>query len=365
MAEKPPPSSAHLSSFAGPLQLPVPRDLVRSAAHAALAAAWRGMRPNTGERFTRAPEKRLLSRLYYRADDGWQAPLFRLEPRPGAPGEPVVLAHGLGVNRHCLDFDPKLSLARTLNAEGYAVYLLEHRGDRSAIAPPKAPSWDFDDLATRDIPAALDAVRAHSGAARVLYVGHGLGGQLLYAHLAHSRGEDIAGACSISAPVRFTAPTSQARALRKAARFLPGALRLPTRAASAMSATSLMGEGLTEGPVHRGLLVHASEDLHVGLLRQVLRWFEAGALVDRDDRIDYACALHGLKTPIQLVTSWGDPLCRPEDATPVLSHLAGPSDLVELDASWNHLDPLLGKDAPSRVYSHIVRFLGRFREACW
>ena len=365
MAERPPPSTGHLSRFTGPLQLPEPRDLVKTAAHAALATAWRGLQPQSRERFARSPDQRLLRRLYYRTDDGWQAPLFRLEPRPGATGEPVVLAHGLGVNRHSLDFDPKLSLARALQAEGYAVYLLEHRGDRSAIAPPKPRPWDFDDLATQDLPAALDQVREHSGFERVLFVGHGLGGQLLYAHLAHTRGDDVAAACAISAPVRFTAATSRARNLRQAMRLLPGNLRLPARAASALSATSLQVEGQTEGPVHRGLLVHGSEDLHVGLLRQVLLWFEAGALVDRDDRIDYACALHGLKTPLQLVTSWGDRLCRPEDATAVLAHVAGPTDLVELDASWGHLDPLLGREAGSSVHPHIVRFLGRFRGACW
>lgn len=365
MAEKPLPSSGHLSRFTGPLQLPEPRDLVRSAAHAALATAWRGLQPQSRERFTAPPDARLLNRLYYRADDGWQAPLFRVEPRCGAPGEPVVLAHGLGINRHSLDYDPKLSLARALSAEGFAVYLWEHRGDRSAIAPPKAASWDFDDLVTRDLAAAIDAVKAHSGYERVLFVGHGLGGQALYAHLAHTRGDDIAGATTLSAPVRFQAPTTQARALRQAMRLLPGTLRLPTRAAQALSATSTRGDGLTDGSIHRGLLVHGSEDLHVGLLRQVLLWFETGCLVDRDDRLDYACALHGLKTPLQLITSWGDSLCRPEDATAVMAHLDGPQDLVELDATWNHLDPLLGAQAPSRVHPHVVRFLSRHRGACW
>jgi len=338
---------------------------VRTAAHAALATAWRGLQPQSRERFTRPPNPRVLARLYYRTDDGWQAPLFRLDPCPGGAGEPVVLVHGLGVNRHSLDYDPKLSLARTLAAEGFSVYLLEHRGDRSAIAPPTARAWDFDDLATQDLPAALQAIREHSGFAKALYVGHGLGGQLLYAHLAHSRGDDVAAGCAISAPVRFSASTSRARTLRRAARLLPGIMRLPTRALSAISAPSLQEAGRTEGAVHRGLLVHGAEDLHLGLLRQVLRWFEAGALVDRDDRVDYACALHGLKTPLQLVTSWGDSLCRPEDATPVLAHMAGPTDLVELDASWSHLDPLLGRDAAGAVHTHIVRFLDRFRGACW
>ena len=365
MADQPPLPDAPLSHRPEPLRLPQPRDLVRTAARAALAGAYRGLQKESREKFARDPAREPLARVYYRTDDGWQAPLFRVEPPPGAPGEPVLLAHGLGTNRYSLDYAPELSLARTLRARGFAVYLLEHRGDRSAIAPPDPKPWDFDDLATRDLPAAIDAVRAHSGYNRVLYVGHGLGGQLLYAHLAHSRGEDVAAATCISAPVRFRSQASHPRALRLASLLVPGALKMPAHAANVLRSPSVSGTHHTDGDVRRGWMLHATEDVSVGLLRQVLRWLEAGCLVDRHDRVDYAAACQGVRTPLQLVTSWGDSLCRPDDATPVLEHVSGPTELVELDASWSGLDPLVGRDAPSRVHPDIARWLARFRRDCW
>ncbi|MCP4804347.1 MAG: alpha/beta hydrolase [Proteobacteria bacterium] len=365
MASQPPLPEAPLSQRPEPLRLPQPRDLVKTAARAALAGAYRGLQKDKRDKFAKAPEREPLSRVYYRTDDGWQAPLFRVEPLPGAPGEPVLLAHGLGTNRFSLDYAPELSLARSLRARGFAVYLFEHRGDRSAIAPPHAGAWDFDDLATRDLPAAIDQIRAHSGFRRVLYVGHGLGGQLLYAHLAHSRGEDVAAATCISAPVRFRSPPSNTRALRLASLLLPGGLRVPAHAANVLRSPTLDGTAHTDGEIRRGWMLHATEDVSVGLLRQVLRWLEAGSLVDRHDRVDYAAACHGVRTPVQLVTSWGDSLCRPDDATPVLEHLSGPSELVELDASWSGLDPLVGRDAPTRVHPDVARWLARFRRDCW
>ena len=139
----PPLLTSHVS---GPGTVDVPRQptweeparrLARQAARAALAVTWRSLAPEGREPFAVPPAGYpwRLDRVYYEADDGWRAPLFRLDPRPGGAGEPVVLAHGLGWNHHILDYRADLSLARTLSVQGFTVYLLEHRGDRSALPP--------------------------------------------------------------------------------------------------------------------------------------------------------------------------------------------------------------------------------------
>jgi predicted alpha/beta hydrolase len=348
-----------------PLRLPEPRELVKSTAKAALAAAFRGVQPDSRERYTRAPERVPLRRLYYRTDDGWQAPLFQLEPLPGASGEPLVLLHDLGVNRHSLDFAEGLSLARSLRQAGYTVFLMEHRGDRSAVPPEHPLPYDFDTLATQDLPCAIDLVLEVSGFSRVMAVGHSFGGQLLYAHLAHSRGAELAALVTLGAAVEFRAPASQARALRLASHLLPAGLTLPLRAASVLSSPSASSPGRCSGEVRRGLLVHGSEDLSLGLARQVLRWLETGHLVDRDDRVDYVEALTGLRVPTMVVASQGDALCRPEQAVPVLDRLAGPTRLLELDRSWGHFDALLSEQAPELVHRPLVEFLEPYRRDCW
>ncbi len=356
---------APLQPAVEPLRLPEPRELVKSTARAALAAAFRGVQPDNRERFTRAPDKLALKRLYYRTEDGWQAPLFQLEPLPGASGEPLVLLHDLGVNRHSLDFGEGLSLARSLRLAGYTVYLLEHRGDRSAIPPERPLPYDFDTLVGQDLPCAIDLVLEHSGFSKVIAVGHSFGGQLLYAHAAHSRGADLAALVTLGAAVEFQAPASQARALRLVSHLLPAGLTLPLRAASVLSSPSAAADGRCAGEVRRGLLVHGSEDLSLGLARQVLRWLETGHLVDRDDRVDYVEALAGLRVPTMVVASQGDPWCRPEQAVPVLERLAGPTRLLELDRSWGHFDALLAEQAPERVHRPLVEFIEAYRRDCW
>lgn len=353
-------ADAPLSERRPPLELPEPRDLVVRVARAALATAFRAAQPELRERFEQPPDKQVLRRLYYRADDGWRAPLFRLEAPPGATGEPVVLAHGLGVNRHSLDYAEGLSLARAIRAAGFQVFLLEHRGDREAIAPPQARAFDVDDIATRDLPAAIDAVREETGFARVLYVGHALGGQLLYAHMAHARGDDLAAAVTLCAAVQFDRPRSGARMLPIVRALLPRRWSLPTRLAAKLAAPGHRGLGELSGELSRGMLLHGASDLGLGVARQALLWVERGSLCDRDDRLDYVEALAGVPTPTLVVAARSDTVCPPDYAVGVLDHL--PGELLVVPGG--HLDPLVGAGR-EQAWPALIAWLERHRRACW
>ena len=360
----------------GPLAAEPVRRLARGAAKAALAVTWRSLNPDEDGPFARPPHRGeyRLDRRYYTADDGWRSPLFQLDARPGTPGEPVVLAHGLGTNRHALDFARELSLARALSDAGFTVFLLEHRADRSASPPLGATrAFDFDDIATRDVPAALEVIRARTGFPRAHWVGHGLGGQLLYAWLAHGRGDEIAAATTLCAPVLFPRDPGL-RALERLRFLLPAGLRVPTRAAAVLlSPTAAPGGSFLEqlgahdiaGDVARGLLLHGTEDLHLGLIRQLWLWHARGALTDRSGRLEYIEALAGLGTPLQVITSGSDTHCLPEQALPVLDHLAGPQATVGLDAGWGHLDPLLSPRAATEVFPQVTAWLDSHRRRAW
>ncbi|MBM4369627.1 MAG: hypothetical protein FJ102_25685, partial [Deltaproteobacteria bacterium] len=147
--------------------LPAPDDLVRAVGDAAMAMAWRALRPGERDSFVRA-DTAPVSRLRYRSDDEWGADLFHLPPPPGAGGEPVLLGHGLGATHRDFVLDPGGGLARYLQAQGHAVYIWEHRGDPSSVPPADAGPFCVDDIATRDLPAAIDRVLEHSGYGRVL-----------------------------------------------------------------------------------------------------------------------------------------------------------------------------------------------------
>jgi pimeloyl-ACP methyl ester carboxylesterase len=357
--------------------------VLRQLADAALASAWRGMQPGERGPFLKG-EIAPLDRLHYRADDGWEADLFHL-PAVRGGGEPVLLAHGLGGSHRDFSLAGPASLATCLREAGFSVYLLETRGDPSGVGPSESAAiagqtfdahdfdarhfgahhFDADDIALRDLPAALDRVLGHSGFARALFVGHGFGAQL-WCLAAGVGGEDRVAAATLLAPaVRFRAPASALLTAGLVANLLPPGWALPTRRVQQLATPFVHGGADlwspgTDGALARGRLRHGSADLHAGVLRQVARWISRGELTDRSGRLDVVAALRPL--PAQVVVPDLDPACPPW-ATEVLVERLG-AERLALAGGWGHLDPLLGTRAPTELFPAVVRFLDRQRRRC-
>ncbi len=344
-----------------PNLLPAGTDLVRRMGDSALAMAWRVLQPGDRSAFVRADQPP-LTRLRYRTDDGWSADLFHLPPVAGASGEPVILAHGLGGTHRDFALEAGRGLAVTLRAAGFSVYLFEHRGDPCAVPPPDAAPFSVDDLATRDLPAAIDRVVEHSGFPRVCWVGHGLGAQLYCLARAQGAEDRIAAASLIACPVRFESPASTLRAAGLVAALLPRGWVIPTRRMQQFFTPFVAAGGDvaspgTDGSRARGRLRHAAGDLHGGVVRQVARWVSEGALTDASGRLD---VLHALRPALaQVVLPSEDPACPPGASEPLVERLQ--AECVRLPAGWGHLDPLLAEAAPEMVFAPVVSFLHRAR----
>jgi pimeloyl-ACP methyl ester carboxylesterase len=340
----------------------------------ALTVAHSCLAPRRRERFVEEPAPRAVERVPYTTEDGWQAFLFRCPPPPGAAGEPVILCHGLGLNRLSMDYSADGIIA-LLHAWGFDVYLLEHRADASAFPPPHARGFDADTIAAQDLPAAIQAVLDRTGHRQVGWVGHGFGGQLLYIHLAQDPYAPVFAAACLGSAVRFTSPESTARLAGLVARILPSRLGLPSRQimrllspgahAEAGMAHRVAGGGI-EGPVLRGLLNHGVEDLRGGLVRQVSRWVSSGVLCDRHDRIDYLEALRGCELPLMVVASPGDGVCDPEAATRVLDYMGegGKRSLV-LSEPCGHMDLVQGRVAATATGPAVAAWLDAHRRRAW
>ena len=118
--------------------------------------------------------------------DGWRLALRRYPPAAGTPprNHPVLCLHGLGASSVVFDLEPERSLARHLAAAGFDVWTADLRGhgasDRPGRGSPRRFGWSLDDHLEKDVPAFIDTVAAASGASRLHWVGHSLGGILLY-----------------------------------------------------------------------------------------------------------------------------------------------------------------------------------------
>ncbi len=148
--------------------------------------------------------------LHFTTVPGWRIALHRYLPRGDAPPRPtpVILAHGILMNRVCFDLCEGGSLARYLAHRGHDVWVIEYRGAGASRALPDADDpwgYTFDDLATEDVPALIEAVRAATGAARVSWVGHSMGGLVAYAYAGLFGDDALARLVTLGSPAAMPA----------------------------------------------------------------------------------------------------------------------------------------------------------------
>ncbi len=347
-----------------------PIALARTLGRAALAAAWAAHSPGVSERFLAPAPSKVLPCTWVRTADGWELPLWRRPPMPGADGAPVLLSVGPGLRPGCLQLGPGHSLVDALHREGFDVYLLSHRGDPDARAPAQASGFNFDDLVSQDLQATINAVRTRTCAQRVLFVGHGLGGLMFISHLARGGQPDLAAGVSLCAQVVFQGGTSRARDLHRVARLLPASWRIPHRAIQRWMLATGRDTALrplaqqVDGPTLRRLALDGTADLSAALVQQIAKWHQAGHLCDSTDRFDDLAALQGVDFPLLSITGDADPVCPPQAASPLAHTLIGARELV-LKGGWAHLDPIVGQSAHRDVFPSIVQWLARSRRKCW
>jgi predicted alpha/beta hydrolase len=316
------------------------------------------------------------------ADDGWAVALHRYRPVEGAPARryPVILCHGLGANRVGFDLADEVSMARRLAALGFDVYALELRGhgdsDPAALRGPQRWGFSFDDYLRRDVPAAIAKVRAVADAAQVHWIGHSMGGLLLYAHLASGGADTLASGTAIGSSLDYSQAVSgfhQLLALRrfgKLAPFVPiGAAMFASAPWAGRFETDFERFNLWPSNVEPALIrrLHAStfHSVSTPVLLQLGTAFEPGGLRSADGAIRYMDALRAaqVRTPVLAVTGDRDEQCSTEAASVPLSALVGETRLAVHGpehghaSHYGHFDLVIGRRAPSEVWPTIEAWL--------
>lgn len=304
----------------------------------------------------------------YQTDDGWDNSLRRYP----AGGPPVLLVHGMGANHYNWDYREEISLSHALQQAGYDVWVVELRGDPGSVPPSRRArrSFTFDDHATLDLPAAVDTVLAETGHDRLLWVGHSMGGMLLYTFLAQQP-DKIAGGVAICSPATFDDPLRLHRTGRRFRWMLGGNGRVPARALA--SATRPLGRAnpmfATLGnkdnldyELARGLARHALVDLPKPLLRQAVRWITDGDLVT----VDGEPWLQPASVPLLVLGAPDDRIVSHRDVAHACSvfpdctyRLLSQEEGFTVD--YGHVDPVVGVSAPGEVYPLILEFLDGHR----
>lgn len=305
--------------------------------------------------------------------DLWQLRLCRYR-KGRAPGEPVLLVHGANANHHNFTSPEGGCLVDHLVAKGYDCWGIDLRGCRSSQAPferdPDAVT--MDDYLLQDLPAAVDYILRRTGYDQVHWVGHSLGGMLLYAYAQRFGTGQIASGATLGAPtgfdgVRMRKPVELLFVLRWFRAPLGAAMR------AFVPFALLAGRGFSLFPVNlrnRPRRMGAAHFFNMieNPLPNVLG--ELGFQINRKiwrmdgDRLDVKAGLAGMRLPLLAVYGVRDPFTPLEEARAFFDRL--PTDDKQLlilgkaqghKHDYDHCDLAFGEDGAREVFEPVARWI--------
>lgn len=306
---------------------------------------------------------------FARTVDGWDLALHRYRPAVEVAGrEPVVLCHGMLSNRFNVDLDERTSLARYLRARGFDAWVMELRGHGLSRRAPgggraRRFDWNLDDHIQRDLPAVLSHVRRETGAARVHYFGHSMGGMLLYGACAlEGIAESIRSAVLSDAPATFAPLRTSARVGRLYGRIFPAvppALVLPVLGPVVFLAPGLMEPRYGIGDRTLMLRLLSNAIIPWGSSRTLLQFcdmLEAGRFASADGRVDYESGAGRIDFPLLVLSAPRKLMDERAVAAGYERAVAAEKRYVRLGRAWGfardytHSNLLLAESSPVEVH---------------
>ena len=311
---------------------------------------------------------------FTRTADGWWLALHAYHPPAGVPlRRPVICCHGLCGNHHCYDLTERTSLARTLAAHGHPTFVLDLRGagesDKGGPGRGHPLSWRLSDHYRYDAPAAIEKVRQVTGADRLHWIGHSMGGMTAYAFLQTPLAEQISRCVILASPATFYK-------FRPAHRFAP-LLRLipgvPMRILSQCVAP--LFESFRPLQVFSGNIHLAPGDAALSganlqdqapssLLRDFTRFIQNGYFLDDGNR-NLIDGLRQVRTPILFMMGEKDQMDI-EAIKPAVAALGSEEKkFVPLgvryghQTEYGHLTLLLGPHVQEEVFPEILAWLAK------
>ena len=301
-------------------------------------------------------------------NDGWRIAVARRAPRGDPRSPPVLLCHGLSVNRFSLDFGvPRYSLALSLAESGFDCFALDLRGHGDSRRG-RSRSWTFDTYLSQDIPAALDEIRSVTGIPEVLWVGHSQGA-LLGLVAASTVAARIAGVVAIAPPTHFHAHDRLRKLLPFAFLATGQGHRYLARAATPIAgwfhpalAQFAWNSRNIDARIYRQVLANVVEDVPRRVLDQFLDWMRRDRFASVDGLTDYRAGLSGARQPALFISGSVDLLAPPAAVRAAFDLWSGEKEYWNAStetasADYGHSDLIFGRHAPDEIYPRIVAWL--------
>lgn len=326
-------------------------------------------------------------------EDGWKLGMRRFPSRqPGSGKLPVVLCHGLGLNGTFWTITDD-HLPGQLAARGYDVFVVDMRGSGASyrVGVPGAINrvlrqtpfrevggrdWTVDDESRYDVPAILKYVEAQTGSRSVNWVGHSLGGMLMFPFLETSPESSRIATFVDMGGVAMVQETPDIIKMRKANRML--------RALSVGLSTGRLGRPMTwarapfmekidrfyytkdnvdDRTVSR-FYGYTLEDPGAGALKQFDPYLSKGHLLSADGQVDYALGLDRITTPTLMIAGEADIMADMPSSMMTYNALGSPDKTLmrcgRVDgqqADYGHCDLVWSRHAPKEVFPPLIDWL--------
>jgi pimeloyl-ACP methyl ester carboxylesterase len=322
---------------------------------------------------------------FARTDDGWRIAIHRYLPRSNEKKAiPVLLCHGMGTNRYHFDLANHKSLALALSKIGYDVWLMELRGSGESSRPSLFNhykySWSFDTFIQLDIPAALNKIKKTTNCSQIHWIGHSMGGMIIYGYLQRPDASLIASATCIGSPSSFRhqiylRPVAIALALF---RFIPV---VPVRILAAL-VSPLIRKPLpylfklsfnpqnTDYKLLRRMMMNGMSDISIKTARQMAAWILEGHMKTEDGKYDYRANLDLITTPLFLIGGNKDYLAPPPSLQESFDRVSSEMKKIRIFGKeygdrydYGHGDLLIGKGVEDEIFPEIVQNLAEVEQA--
>lgn len=311
-------------------------------------------------------------------DAGFRLALYRFRPARPTPGrEPLILCHGLASNRHFLDYDDRHSLARYLRDQGFDCWVAELRGRGLSLPQSggRVPwGWRFDDYVRSDLPAIIARVKALTGSPQVLWLGHSMGGMVMYAYLGSREQESVKGFVAMGSPGTFRYRYYPAwvrrlsRLLLQTFTFTP--LRLLARLIAPLAYLLPVEKFGLEQSVVACYFARGVANTSNPELLQFLDWIDNETFRSADHAKDYCRELQKVTTPFLAVVGAKDWVATPSMCRAAFAALASPDKQMLLLGKahgqaheYDHMALVLGRRAPQEVFPPVRDWLLRHASA--
>jgi len=314
--------------------------------------------------------------VFARTSDGWDLAMHRYTPDRITGKYPVIFLHGIFVNRFSVDISPDLSLANYLKNSGYEVFVPDLRGKGSSAYRKRmrAPDYSFDDFAEKDGPALLEEALKLTGAKKLHWIGHSMGGMIGYSLAASTKfSKNISSMVSIAGPGKsdFIQTASWASMIKLM--HLTPLINLKFFARIMIPFAGIFNippenfiysrDNLSKKTI-KMLLMNAVENTSPLLLRQLTDWIESGKEVSLDGKNNYAAVFKKIKIPSLYLAGMKDHIAVPESIAHAYHNTAGKNKKFILlgreyskTADYCHMGMVIGENARKEVFPLILKWI--------